>query len=148
MQITRIDDIHQFDKLKTAWDTVYSADPHAHIFASWAWLRSFFEVTPYHWSVLALRPNNVSLCVAFFPFAIQEHKSIIARVLHVGGSPVADHTGFVFLPEYREYEEQAVFTFADKEGAVFWQMSTFMKRGHKEEASPLPVFSKTVSQKN
>lgn len=141
MQITRVDDLHQFDNLKMAWDAVYSADPHAHIFVSWAWLRSFFEVTPYHWFILGIRPDNGSLYVAFFPLAIQEHKFIMARVLRMGGAPMADYTGFVCLPEY---EEQAIATFADYVQQQLGWDSFHMK----DVLDPrLDLFLKSFSQK-
>jgi CelD/BcsL family acetyltransferase involved in cellulose biosynthesis len=105
MKISRIDDIHQFDQLKTGWEAVYSADSHAHIFVSWTWLRGWFEMTPYTWSVLAVRPDDTSPYVAFFPLImrgprIYQWRPI--RMLHMGGQPLAAYTGFVCLPEYEE----------------------------------------------
>ena len=109
MQINLIDDFHEFDKLKTTWEAVYSADPQANIFVSWAWLRGFFEMTHYYWFILALRPNSESPYVAFFPLTLENYRFKLLRVLRLGGTPVADYTGFVCLPEY---EEQALAAFS------------------------------------
>jgi len=105
MQIDCIDNIHQFDKVKKTWEAVYSVDPYAHVFVSWAWLRGWFEVTPHRWSVLAIRPDNTSPYVAFFPLymhTFRKYKIDWLRELHMGGKPSADYTGLVCLPGYEE----------------------------------------------
>jgi CelD/BcsL family acetyltransferase involved in cellulose biosynthesis len=102
MEISRIDTIDQFDQLRTAWERVHVADPYAHIFVSWTWLRGWFEMTPYSWSVLAVQ-NDSSSYVAFFPLAIKGpriYQFRPIRVLHMGSKPLAASTGFVCLPEY------------------------------------------------
>ena len=105
MQVNRIDNIHQFDQLKTGWETVYAADPHAHLFVSWMRLRGWFEITPYDWFVLAVRPDNESPYVAFLPLimrAPQTYTFSPIRVLHMGGWPLAEYTGFICSPEYEK----------------------------------------------
>ncbi len=112
MQISRIDDMHQFDQLKTAWEAVYSADPHANIFASWMWLRGWFEIAPSSWFVLAIQPDKESSYVAFLPLimrGLRIYKFSPIRVLHMGGAPLAFYTGLICLPEY---EEEALAAFA------------------------------------
>ncbi|GAB4531040.1 MAG: hypothetical protein Kow0063_09840 [Anaerolineae bacterium] len=105
MQVCQIKSIEQFDQLKTNWETVYSADPHAHIFVSWVWLRGWFEITPYPWLVLAVRKDDTSPYVAFFPLTIRALRIFglsLIRVLRMGGRPLAYYTGFVCLPECEE----------------------------------------------
>ncbi len=112
MEITIIDDLNQFEQLKTAWDAVYSADDHTQIFLSWAWLRGWFEVTPNPWFVLAARLDNRSPYVGFFPLStslVQKYKLNLVRELRMGGDSSADYTGFICLPEY---EEKAILAFA------------------------------------
>jgi CelD/BcsL family acetyltransferase involved in cellulose biosynthesis len=109
MQVSYIDDVHEFDKLKSGWDSVYASDPHTTIFVSWAWLRGRFETIPGDygdWFVLAARPDSTSPYVAFLALTIDGGR----RRLQMAGSPLADHTGFVCLPDY---EEGAIEAFAD-----------------------------------
>lgn len=112
MEITIIDELNQFEQLKTTWDAVYSADNHAQIFLSWAWLRGWFEATPNPWFVLAVRLDNTSPYVGFFPLSIRLTKKYglnLFRELRMGGDSSADYTGFICLPEY---EEKAILAFA------------------------------------
>ncbi len=112
MQISRIANIQQFDQLKTDWEAVYSADPHAHIFVSWMWLRGWLDITPFTWIVLAMRPDEASPYVAFFPLNLRflrVSKFSLIRELRMGGKPLGGYTGFVCLPEY---EEKAMGIFA------------------------------------
>lgn len=102
MDVVVIDDLQQMDELRSNWDVVYAADSHASIFLSWAWLRGFFEVTPYRWFVLALRPDTSAPSVAFFPLAEDNSKSDLVRVFRMGGAPAADYTGLVSLPDYED----------------------------------------------
>lgn len=118
MQVCQIRDIEQFDQLKTAWETVYSADPHAHIFVSWVWLRGWFEMTPYTWLVLAVRTDDTSPYVAFFPLTIRTLRIFgfsLIRVLSMGGRPLAYYTGFVCLPEYEEEAMTALAMYVQQE---------------------------------
>ena len=105
MQITSIVDLHQFDKLKENWDSVYAADPYATVFLSWAWLRGWFEVIPYNWLVLAVKPDSGSSSVAFLGLSvqcIQDDGAGRLCTLRMGGNPLADYTGFVCLPEFED----------------------------------------------
>ena len=112
MLISVIDDIEQFDQLKTAWEKVYDLDKDAQIFLSWSWLRGWLEVNAQEWLILALQTESNSPYVAFFPISIRSFKFgrvTLYRVLHTAGDPLADHRGFVCLPEY---EEEAIHSFA------------------------------------
>ena len=119
VQVTRIDDISQFDKLKVAWDAVYAADPHATIFVSWAWLRGWFEVMPYEWLVVAVQPDHNSSYVAFFALSMhvssQKNGTNQLSPLRMGGNPLADYTGFVCLPQF---EVKAIEAFAARSTTI------------------------------
>jgi CelD/BcsL family acetyltransferase involved in cellulose biosynthesis len=102
MIIDVIDDMAQFDRLQSNWNTVYAADNNAQVFLSWPWLRAYLTVTPYTWFVLALRSDESSSHVAFLPLArnVVRRASIpIERALHMGGNPLADFTGLLCMPE-------------------------------------------------
>jgi CelD/BcsL family acetyltransferase involved in cellulose biosynthesis len=113
MYIRYVQEIQDFDALKSDWNTVYRADPHAQIFLSWAWLRGWFAVTPYRWFVLAVQPEESAAPVAFLPLAlhtVQRFGISLLQELYMGGNPLADYTGFLCLPDY---ETTAVAALAD-----------------------------------
>lgn len=105
MHISIINDIGQFEKLKEAWDTVYSKDPHTTVFVSWGWLRGWIDTTSYDWSIIALQPDANAPYIAFMPIGVrlsQRGRFRSLRKLVIGGDPWSDNTGFVCLPEYTE----------------------------------------------
>jgi CelD/BcsL family acetyltransferase involved in cellulose biosynthesis len=104
MQISLINNLQQFDSLKEAWETSYAADQNASICVSWPWLRGWFEVTPYSWFVLAVRQNSHSPFIGFLPLSMD------SKNLLMGGTPLADYTGFVCPPEH---ESRAIKTWAE-----------------------------------
>lgn len=113
MQIDLIDNLDRFNQLKTNWERVYLADPHAHIFVSWMWLQGWFKITPFDWFVLAARPEANSSYVAFFPLNLRYlrlGRVKLIRELRMGGKPLGGYTGFVCLPEY---DERAITAFAN-----------------------------------
>lgn len=113
MYIRCIQEIQDFDALKSDWETIYRTDPHAQIFMSWAWLRGWFEVSPYRWLVLVVHPQESLAPVAFLPLSlhtVKRFKISLLQELHMGGNPLADYTGFLCLPEY---ETTAVIALAD-----------------------------------
>ena len=105
MQTCIVNRYEQLDRLKGDWDSAYSADPHTTIFMSWAWIRAWCEITPYDWSILAVRPHSKSQFVAFMVIGKDVDRSsrfFPVHNLHVGGNPFSDHVGFVCLPEFAE----------------------------------------------
>lgn len=117
MQVTIIDDISHFRALRRTWDAVYTGDPDATAFDSYAWLRGWLESTPRKWLVLGVQrhdplqqahasevengsphiPGASDRYVAFMAFSARTNGS--KTILSMGGYPHADHTGFVCLPE-------------------------------------------------
>lgn len=106
MEIKLINSIDQFNRMKQNWDDVYSADPHATIFTSWAWMRGWLETTLYGWHVLAFRPGTAQSYTAFMVLGMSSNGefrfNFVHGNLHMGGNPITDHTGFVCLPDYAD----------------------------------------------
>ncbi|RME42331.1 MAG: GNAT family N-acetyltransferase, partial [Caldilineae bacterium] len=67
MQVRKIERLEDFIALRQNWEAVYAADPHAHIFVSWLWLRGWFQIASPRWFILAARPDAASPYVAFLP---------------------------------------------------------------------------------
>lgn len=100
MHIEQIVTLAQLDSIKPEWERLYQADPAAHIFVSWMWLRGWFAMAPYRWTVLAARPHADEPPVAFLP--LSHRRTGPARLLAMGGAPLAAYTGFICLPEYEQ----------------------------------------------
>ena len=71
MHIDRIDNLAQFERIKASWDAAYGADPNAHVFISWDWLRAWFEICPRDWFVLAAKDERTDAYVGFLPLAMR-----------------------------------------------------------------------------
>ncbi len=102
LKVSRISNLCDFDKLKPVWNIVHSADPNAHVFLSWEWLRGWFSSTPSDWFVLAIQRSDTLDYVGFFPLSVLVKKEygLRLRQLCMGGNPLADYTGFICLPVY------------------------------------------------
>ena len=66
MTIERIDTLEDFQRLKTAWTTVYRNDPEAQFFLSWEWLAGVLETYPGRWILLVARVE-ASAYLSFLP---------------------------------------------------------------------------------
>jgi CelD/BcsL family acetyltransferase involved in cellulose biosynthesis len=118
MKVIIIDDLSRIRELKKTWNDIYAADAAATVFESWAWISGWLESTPRKWLVLgvqrqarlqqaqATQAANGSTDIANEPYvafiAFSARKKESKTILAMGGSPHADHTGFVCLPEYVE----------------------------------------------
>jgi CelD/BcsL family acetyltransferase involved in cellulose biosynthesis len=103
MLVSVIDSLEELDRLQDAWDAVYEADEHAHIFQSWPWLRLWFANSPNRPVVLAVRPAAGEPWAAFCSLESSVHRwrSLRSfRRLRLGGKPFADYTGFLCAPEH------------------------------------------------
>ncbi len=112
MQIDRINTLEQFVNIRTDWDRVYCTDRHAHIFMSWVWLQGWLRVSPFSWFILCARTSAQSPYVAFLPITERgPHvlKFQPARLLTMGGQPLASYTGFICEPNW---EKEALPEFA------------------------------------
>jgi len=113
MQIDRVDTLDHLDLIKPDWETIYSEDAQAHIFLSWAWIRSWFEIAPYDWMVLAVRDTEGKRFVAFLPLifrGLRIAKFRPLRTVNLGGQPLAPYTGFICCPEK---EKEAISSLAN-----------------------------------
>jgi len=106
MYLDIITNLRQFDELKSDWDLVSQADPNSTVFVSWWWVRGWIGTLANNWFVLGLKPDKQTSYVAFLIVRKQNKE----KVLHIGGNPESDHTGFICLPEY---EEKAMQDFAN-----------------------------------
>jgi CelD/BcsL family acetyltransferase involved in cellulose biosynthesis/Flp pilus assembly protein TadD len=121
MQVDVIDNVKALAQLRANWESVYQADPEAHIFLSWPWMSRWLGVLKAPWSVLAARPGDSSSdYAAFFPLALhtkeQEGGGFYCDIA-MGGNYAADYAGFICRPEL---EAQAIPAFADSIKALHW----------------------------
>lgn len=113
MRIDVIETLSDLEAIRDNWDRVYMSDPSAQYFLSWAWLRAYFGRRR-RWFILALREREPgSPYVAFFPLRLvtnQDPKTgLFTDDIIMGGSRIADYTGFLSSPAY---EDRAIAGFA------------------------------------
>ncbi|HRX85654.1 MAG TPA: GNAT family N-acetyltransferase [Phycisphaerae bacterium] len=105
MRIDVITEAAGMDRIAARWHALYAADPHAHYFVSWSWLRNWFAITPYTWFVLAARPADDADYVAFLPLArtaVRRCGVGLQQSLYMGGKPISDYAGFVADPAHAD----------------------------------------------
>jgi CelD/BcsL family acetyltransferase involved in cellulose biosynthesis len=104
LEIRTLTNLIDFETLKDNWDNIYNRDDKATIFQSWSWLRGWIEKFPGDWFIIAIRSDNDSDYIAFFPLfreivtgrlGLRTH-----QILRLAGEPLADYTGLLCLPEY------------------------------------------------
>ncbi len=113
MRIDVIETDADLEAVKSDWDRVYTSDPHARYFLSWAWLHGYLRGRR-RWFILALRENAPgSPHFAFFPLrlaTVQDPKTgIFTDDILMAGNHAADYTGLISEPEY---EARAIRGFA------------------------------------
>jgi CelD/BcsL family acetyltransferase involved in cellulose biosynthesis len=111
MQIEAITDLARLDALRTDYEAVYAADPHASVFLSWAWLRGWFNQAPFPWVLLGAKAASGSPYVGFLPLITRGPQVLGVqpiRFLYVGGRPHTWYTGFVCLPTLEKPVLQAL----------------------------------------
>lgn len=106
MRIEIIDNIQDFEKVRSCWDAVYRADPEAHFFVSWIWLSGWLRGVQ-NWFILSAKPNSdpSSPPVAFFPLrfrAIQTKDGETRKEIAMACNRTADYTGFICIPKFRD----------------------------------------------
>ncbi|HTD38409.1 MAG TPA: GNAT family N-acetyltransferase [Candidatus Limnocylindrales bacterium] len=106
MEVERIATLEAFEAERERWEALERRDPHAMVFTTWRWLRSYFPHARLRWSVLAARDGGET--VAYLPIA--RNASPIVRELALGGNPTADYTGMIADPARAE---AAIGAFAD-----------------------------------
>jgi tetratricopeptide (TPR) repeat protein len=103
MQINTIDNFDAFVELKANWNSVYQGDRNAHFFMSWEWLSGWLQMVREPWVILAAKPTDIEIYVAFFPLKVaveQDRNGGLTSQLFMVGNSLADYTGFICVPEY------------------------------------------------
>ncbi|MBV9973054.1 MAG: GNAT family N-acetyltransferase [Candidatus Eremiobacteraeota bacterium] len=101
MQVERIEDLAELDRVRDDWERLYDADPNSQVFMSWAWTRALLTVTKQRWFILAVRDEHGDY-VAFLPLAIRAFPSWAPAVdsdLLLAGNPMADLNGLLARPD-------------------------------------------------
>jgi len=105
MEVKIMTKAEEFDRIRDDWNTVYAADPDATVFVSWPWIRGWIEGESRDWVVIGIRPAAGSPFVAFMALGMSHVPNWVAYrlpVLHMGGHPLSDHTGFVCAPSFAD----------------------------------------------
>lgn len=114
MHVSTINTLIDLDALRDDWRRLHSQDAHATAFTSWAWLRTWAEVSPYPWSVLVARDSGSRQITGFFPISPRgsraAHRIDQIREIHAMGDPSADYRGFICDAER---ESTVMHAFAD-----------------------------------
>lgn len=112
MNVISVSTYSALDKLRNAWEAAYAADPLAHVFVSWPWIRSWLQVSPYAWLILVARPSDSAPPVAFCALNMSglRGRRRVEGDLRLGVGPWADYSGFVCVPGH---EQEAIPAFAN-----------------------------------
>lgn len=113
MHVEIINNIQDFEKMKTSWDAVYDADPEAQFFVSWVWLSGWLRGAQ-NWFILSAKQNSdpSSPPVAFFPLRFRMTKTKngeTRKEIAMACNRSADYTGFLCVPRFRN---EAIASFA------------------------------------
>ena len=126
MHLDVIDTLAVFEACERNWDAVYAADPDAHYFLSWGWLRQLLGEGGHNWCVLAVKaaPSDGDY-VAFFPLRRRVRYSHSARrfcseIQMAGSIAWADYTGFICHPAH----EAAIAVFGAHLRQMGWRRLT------------------------
>ncbi len=104
MERLQIADADRFADERIRWERLYEQDPHAQVFLSWAWLRSFLPIAAGGWRIIVLHDGDDF--VAALPIAIRAVPSRylpLARELTFASDPLGDYQGLLCVPS-REAE--------------------------------------------
>jgi CelD/BcsL family acetyltransferase involved in cellulose biosynthesis len=117
MQVERVSALERFDALRSEYEAVYVADPHASVFLSWDWLRGWFTFAPYPWMVLAAKTDDGAPPSAFLPLILRGPQWLRLRPIRqllMGGRPLAWYTGFVCCPSDEAHALAAFAHYVDR----------------------------------
>ena len=99
MERLQIADADRFADERIRWERLYERDPHAQVFLSWAWLRSFLPIAAGGWRIIVLHEGGEF--VAALPIAIRPVPSRflpLARELTFASDPLGDYQGLLCVP--------------------------------------------------
>lgn len=121
MHIDVLKTVAELDRIEEQWARVYRADPEAHYFLSWTWMRKWLESLNGPWVVLAAKPDaDATDYTAFFPLRITSALPLdgtFRTSLRMAGSYFAVYTGFVCDPQS---EALAIRAFAEHIKGMNW----------------------------
>ncbi len=101
MQVDRIEDLGELDRIRPSWERLYDADPNSQVFLSWAWTRALLTVTSQRWFILAVRDVENEY-VGFLPLVSQAFPRVgpsLDRDLLLAGNPMGDLNGLLARPD-------------------------------------------------
>ena len=107
MRVDLIETPEAFAQLEQSWNRAQEADPDAGYFLSWQWLSVVFLANPGRWRVLAARPEDEPLHVAFLPLWLdlrwsQSRAEFATQLEAAGRLSWAQYTGLVCQPDREE----------------------------------------------
>ena len=108
---------------RESWERLYAADPHRHVFMSWAWLDAYLYTVPPGWTIAVFREGDE--LIAALPLQVRSVPSRalpVARELAFAGDPVADYGGMLCRPGR---EADAVRAFAATIQTLGWDRAAF-----------------------
>ncbi len=102
-QVSTVSRLDALNELEDPWQAVHRADSEATVFTSWAWMRGRLATLPDPWCVLVARSAGGGvdglLPLRFVPAPDEGDARL---TLAMAGSPLADYTGFLCVPEAQE----------------------------------------------
>ncbi|HET9904113.1 MAG TPA: GNAT family N-acetyltransferase [Xanthobacteraceae bacterium] len=120
MYLEVVDNLQRFTELRDDWESVYRADPDAHFFLSWTFMREWIGRLEGPWFILAAKRAAEANCEAFFPLRVrtkERQNGEFFNEINMAGNYFADYTGFICRPESAE---QAIAHFAAHVRQLHW----------------------------
>lgn len=122
MHVDVIRGMENFERYRSNWEAVYSADPEAQYFLSWTFLSSYMMRFKDAWFVLAARNGPPgSAYVGFFPLRtrgkLNQKTGLVTNEVHMAGSYAADYSGILAEPAH---QRAAIFAMARQLRQMNW----------------------------
>jgi tetratricopeptide (TPR) repeat protein len=138
MRIDVIESLADLENVRSQWDRVYLADPHAQYFLSFTYLYSYLRRRG-RWFILALREKDQgSPYVAFFPLRIvtnHDPKTGLFRDdIVMAGSRAADYAGVISEPGYEARAIEGFALFLKSQNWTSIQLENFTGPAERRDA--------------
>ncbi len=91
-----VDQLQDFDALRSDWSALYLRDPDAHVFLDWSVLRRAFADHPSRWSVIIVRSGADDTLIAALPLKYRVHWSQSKSELQTQLEPASDLVAGVY----------------------------------------------------
>lgn len=102
LRVEAVESFSRLMRLRTDWEALHAADPQATVFTSWAWMRGWLEAAR-RWLVLRVHGTRSGATRALAVFERPQDD-----VLQIGGTPLADHAGFLCAPGFETHALSAL----------------------------------------